>query len=232
MAHAFGMRHQTSLLMASSVSIPTFPVDAMMGTRTRLIPVLHVENVDHAEPLLEALVGSGVTTLEVTLRSECAVDVIKRMLAMNTGAIVGAGTITRPDQFERVVDAGAMFGVSPALTPVLGTAALESALPFVPGVCTPTEALLAREMGFHELKFFPADLMGGIGWIKHMLPLYPDLRFCPTGGTGDGNLRDYLALPNVFAVGGAFLAPRDLIESADWSAISARSKVSASLLKA
>lgn len=218
--------------MASSSPAPAYPVNALMGAQARLIPVLHIENVDHAEPLLEALVGAGVMTLEVTLRSECAVDVIRRMLAMNTGAVVGAGTITRPEHFERVMDAGAMFGVSPALTPVLGAAALKSGLPFVPGVCTPTEALLAREMGFHELKFFPADLMGGIGWIKHVLPLYPDLKFCPTGGTGDANLRDYLALPNVFAVGGAFLAPRDLIESADWSAISARSKKSVSLLKA
>jgi 2-dehydro-3-deoxyphosphogluconate aldolase/(4S)-4-hydroxy-2-oxoglutarate aldolase len=90
---------------------------------------------------------------------------------------------------------------------------------------------MAREAGFSELKFFPADLMGGVGWLNHIYPLYPDLGFCPTGGISDANSRDYLALPNVLAVGGAFLAPRSLIESADWRAISEQASRSVELVR-
>ena len=207
----------------------SYPVAALMVGRAKLVPVLHVENADHAEPLLEALVGAGVTTLEVTLRSAAAIEVIGRMRACGGGVLVGAGTITRPGQFAQVADAGAMFAVSPALTSELAEAARASGLPWLPGVCTPSEALFARQQGFHELKFFPADLMGGVGWLKHVDPLFPELRFCPTGGISDANSRDYLALRNCFAVGGAFLAPRELIEAADWKAIAERAKKSVSV---
>ncbi|MET3926972.1 bifunctional 4-hydroxy-2-oxoglutarate aldolase/2-dehydro-3-deoxy-phosphogluconate aldolase [Devosia sp. 2618] len=206
-------------------------VASRMTGRAPLLPVLHVDNPEHSEPLLEALVSSGVTTLEVTLRSECALEVIARMKAMNSGAIIGAGTITQPEQVQRVADAGVAFAVSPALTPRLIDAIDRAELPFVPGVSTPTEALLAREAGFFELKLFPADLVGGIAWVKHVLPLYPDLKFCPTGGTGEANLRDYLALPNIFAVGGAFMSPRDLIAAGDWKEIAARAMRAVELLQ-
>jgi 2-dehydro-3-deoxyphosphogluconate aldolase/(4S)-4-hydroxy-2-oxoglutarate aldolase len=118
-----------------------------------------------------------------------------------------------------VKDAGARFVVSPALTPELAEGAYAAGLPYLPGVATPTEALRARELGFLELKFFPADLMGGIGFLKHVAPLYPDLRFCPTGGISDKNVKDYLSQPNCLAAGGGYLAPRTLIEAADWTAI-------------
>jgi len=201
------------------MSQPAPSVAALLADHPRLIPVLHVENPEHAEPLLEALVGAGVMALEVTLRSACALEVIGRMQKMHSGAIVGAGTITRADQLGPVVDAGAQFGVSPALTPRLSEAVQHSGLPFLPGCATPSEVLFAREEGFSELKFFPADLFGGIGFLNHVLPLFPEMRFCPTGGISDANSRDYLALRNVLAVGGAFLAPRNVIEAADWQTI-------------
>jgi 2-dehydro-3-deoxyphosphogluconate aldolase/(4S)-4-hydroxy-2-oxoglutarate aldolase len=203
-----------------------YPVVALVAPHVKLIPVLRVENADHAEPLLEALVSSGIKILEVTLRSAAGPEVIRRMRKMGTDAIIGAGTITKAAQLQPVIDAGAAFGVSPALTPALAERIRLSNLPFLPGICTPSEALFARECGFFEQKFFPADLFGGIGFIKHVDPLFPDIRFCPTGGISDDNSSQYLALRNIFAVGGAFLAPRELIEKEDWRTIHERGKAS------
>ena len=192
--------------------------------RTPVIPVLHVESPDHAEPLLAALVDGGISVVEVTLRSSCAFEVITRMRAMGTNTLIGAGTVTRASQFAEAHDAGAMFAVSPALTKELADAAASVGLPYLPGVCTPSEALRARESGFVELKFFPADLMGGIGWLNHIHPLYPELAFCPTGGINAENARDYLAQQNVFTIGGASVAAREAIAKEDWHGISDRSR--------
>ncbi len=196
-----------------------------------LIPVLHVEHADHAEPLLTALVEGGIVTIEVTLRSASALKVIQTMSRMATKAVIGAGTVTTPAQFQQIVDAGARFAVSPALTPDLAEAAHAAGLPYLPGVATPSEALRAREWGFTELKFFPADLFGGPNWLKHVHPLYPELRFCPTGGISDKNMRDYLSLPNCIAVGGGWLAPKDLVEAGRWGDIKARAAVSVGAVK-
>lgn len=198
---------------------PENSMSTILAGRARLIPVLHVENIDHAEPLLMALESSGIAVIEVTLRTQDALKVIERMRRIAKRAVIGAGTLTRPGQFAQVRDAGAGFAVSPGLTPALAEAAHASGLPYVPGVSTSSEALFAREVGFHELKFFPADLMGGVRWLRHMQPLYPDVKFCPTGGISDENVRSYLEIENVLAAGGAYLAPRNLIESEQWSVI-------------
>jgi 2-dehydro-3-deoxyphosphogluconate aldolase/(4S)-4-hydroxy-2-oxoglutarate aldolase len=197
-------------------------LSALIGKAAPLIPVLHVENADHAEPLAETLFGAGIVALEVTLRSVAGLEVITRMRKAFPQAIIGAGTVTKPEQLAQVRDAGALFAVSPALTERLAQAAHKVDIPFMPGAVTPTEMLAARELGFHELKFFPADIMGGIGALKHYLALFPDLSFCPTGGISDANVMTYLDLDNVFAAGGAWLAPRDLIETANWAEIGER----------
>jgi 2-dehydro-3-deoxyphosphogluconate aldolase / (4S)-4-hydroxy-2-oxoglutarate aldolase len=204
-----------------TISVPMLKnsMSATLATGSPLIPVLHIEDADHAEPLLAALENAGITAIEVTLGSDAALSVIERMSRAAKSASVGAGTVTRPDQFARVRDAGAKFAVSPGLSPTLAEAAHASGLPYVPGVSTSSEVLFARECGFHELKFFPADLMGGARWIRHMQPLYPDVRFCPTGGVSDENVRSYLEIENVFAAGGVYLAPRNLIESRQWDLI-------------
>jgi 2-dehydro-3-deoxyphosphogluconate aldolase / (4S)-4-hydroxy-2-oxoglutarate aldolase len=165
---------------------------------------------------LFALEEAGVGAIEVTLRTTAAMKVIERMNRSATRAKIGAGTLTRPEQFGWVRDAGAEFAVSPALTVILAEAADRSGLPYLPGVATPTEALRARELGFQELKFFPADLFGGVGFLRHVWPLYPELRFCPTGGVSNENIRSYLTAGNVFAAGGIYLAPRALIEAERW----------------
>ncbi len=214
---------------ASTAASPSLA--ALIGKRPPLIPVLHVENADHSEPLAEALVGGGLVALEVTLRSARALEVIKRMRKAFPEAIVGVGTVTKAEQLAKARDAGAQFAVSPALTDRLAAAAADIGIPYIPGAVTPSEMLIAREHGFHELKFFPADLFGGIGALKHVLPLYPDIRFCPTGGIGDANFLTYLALRNCFAAGGAWLAPRDVIEAADWKDIAVRSARAAEIYK-
>ncbi|MBN8943378.1 MAG: bifunctional 4-hydroxy-2-oxoglutarate aldolase/2-dehydro-3-deoxy-phosphogluconate aldolase [Rhizobiales bacterium] len=197
----------------------TSSMAAILAGKARLIPVLQVDNADHAEPLLTALESAGIAAIEVTLRTPAALEVIRRMSRAASSATVGAGTLTRPEQFAQIRDAGAGFAVSPALTPTLAEAAHAVGLPYVPGVATPSEVLRARELGFHELKFFPADLMGGTGWLRHMLPLYPDVSFCPTGGISDRNIGSFLELANVFAAGGVYLAPAKLIEAARWEEI-------------
>jgi 2-dehydro-3-deoxyphosphogluconate aldolase/(4S)-4-hydroxy-2-oxoglutarate aldolase len=201
-----------------------YPVSALIGEGPALIPVLSVADSAHAEPLLAALVEAGIRMIEVTLRTDSALDVIARMARAGGPAVIGAGTITRPEQFAPVVDAGARFGVGPAFTPRLADAARKSGLRFVPGVATTSEALAARDEGLNELKFFPAELAGGLAWIKHIEPVLPDVRFCPTAGINGDNAASFLARPNIFAVGGAFLAPREMIEAADWDGITANAR--------
>jgi 2-dehydro-3-deoxyphosphogluconate aldolase/(4S)-4-hydroxy-2-oxoglutarate aldolase len=198
----------------------TLMADLLAG-KIPLIPVLHIENVEHAEPTLFALEEAGIAAIEVTLRTTAAIKVIERMKRLATSANIGAGTITRPEQFKRVRDAGAVFAVSPALTVAFAEAAERSGLAYMPGVATPTEALRARELGFQELKFFPADLFGGVGFLRHLSPLNPELKFCPTGGVSNENIRSFLTVDNVFAAGGVYLAPRALIEAGRWEDLTA-----------
>jgi 2-dehydro-3-deoxyphosphogluconate aldolase/(4S)-4-hydroxy-2-oxoglutarate aldolase len=164
-------------------------LSAVLAGRARFIPVLHIENVDYAEPLLMALENAGIAAIEVTLRTRHALKLMERMGRIAKSATIGVGTLTRPEQFAEVRDAGARFAVSPGLTPALADAAHASGLPYVPGVATSSETLFARELGFQELKFFPADLMGGVRRLQHMQPLYPEVKFGPTGGISDENVR-------------------------------------------
>ena len=193
----------------------------LLSETSRLIAILDVEQLSYATPLLEVLEEAGIKTIEVTLRSSCALGVIETMAANAKEAVVGAGTLTRPEQFVTSRDAGAQFVVSPAFSPSLAGAADEVGLPFLPGATTPTEVLVAREYGYCELKCFPSDLNGGLRWLQHMAPLFPDVSFCPTGGITNGNVFETLRQPNVFAAGGMYMAPKQLVAAADWKAVKA-----------
>jgi 2-dehydro-3-deoxyphosphogluconate aldolase / (4S)-4-hydroxy-2-oxoglutarate aldolase len=199
----------------------TPPLSPLLAGRPPLIAILQIDRVEDAAPLLEALEAAGIPAIEVTLRTPQAPGAIEVMRRRAQHAVIGAGTLTRPSHFAMARDAGARFLVSPGLTTALARAAAEVALPFIPGAVTPSEVLAAREQGFRELKFFPAELHGGAAWLRHMQPLFPDVRFCPTGGVSAENLRDYLDLPNVFAAGGVFMAPRQAIQARDWPRIRA-----------
>ena len=132
-------------------------------------------------PLAQALVAGGIRVLEVTLRTAHGLAAIRAMSEVE-GAIVGVGTLTQPEEFAAARDAGAVFGVSPGLTPALIAAARKSGLPLLPGVMTPSEVLAAREAGFRQLKLFPAVPAGGVGMLNAIGGPIPDVTFCPTGG--------------------------------------------------
>jgi 2-dehydro-3-deoxyphosphogluconate aldolase/(4S)-4-hydroxy-2-oxoglutarate aldolase len=188
-----------------------------------VIPVIVIERIEQAVPLCRALVAGGVRVLELTLRTPVALQAIERVANEVEGAIVGAGTITRPADIEAAFRAGAAFGVSPGLSPDLAAAARahEQALPMLPGVMTPSDVIAARAAGFNALKLFPAQQAGGIGMLKALGGPFPDVRFCPTGGITAATAQDFLALPNVVCVGGSWLMPPDAIAAGDWARVTA-----------
>lgn len=207
----------------------TVPLLEPVLTGPRIVPVLVLDDVDTAVPLAEALVAGGLTTLEVTLRTPKALACAEAVAARVPGALVGLGTLTRPEQFAQARDAGARFLVSPGLTDRLAAAARDSGLPYLPGIATVTEALIAVEHGFRELKFFPAMLNGGAPALRGMVPLLPEVRFCPTGGIKAENVRELLALPNVFALGGTWLTPADAAKERRWGEIERLAREAAAL---
>ena len=184
-----------------------------------VIPVIVIDRLAHAVPLARALVAGGVRVLEVTLRTPAALQAMRAIVDEVDGAIVGAGTITRPADFEACRKAGAVFGVSPGLTAELVAGANASGLPLLPGVMTPSEVIAARGAGFRQLKLFPAQQAGGTGMLRALAGPFPDTTFCPTGGINAANAGEYLALPNVACVGGSWLAPADALSNGDWARI-------------
>lgn len=188
----------------------------------RIIPVLTIERVEDAVPLASALVAGGVKVLEVTLRTEAAAAAARAIIAEVPDAIVGIGTILTGDDLARAKSLGAKFAVSPGATPELLDAAAKSDLPFLPGIATASELMLAQARGFNLLKFFPAEQSGGINMLRALTGPFPHTRFCPTGGIGSANAATWLAEPNVVAVGGSWLCPAADVKSANWEVITGR----------
>lgn len=187
--------------------------------RAPVIPVIVVHELAHAVPLAEALVAGGLPVLEVTLRTPAGLPAIEAMRKAVPEAIVGVGTLTTPAQFTAAAAAGAQFGVSPGLTDELAAASRGVDYPFLPGVMTPGELLRARELGFECCKLFPAQQAGGIGMLKALHAVFPEVVFCPTGGVSLDNAREFLALPNVLCVGGSWVAPDAMVREGNWPAI-------------
>ncbi len=194
-----------------------------------VIPVIAIDAIEHAVPLAQALVAGGIRVLEVTLRTEHGLPAIRAMAEQVPGAIVGVGTLTRPEEFTAARDAGAVFGVSPGLTPRLIEAAKASGLPLLPGVMTPSEVMVAREAGFRELKLFPAVPAGGVGMLNAIAGPLPDVMFCPTGGISQETAPQFLACKNVACVGGSWLTPKDAIKAGDWQRITELARAASAL---
>lgn len=192
--------------------------------RCGVIAVLVVDDARHAVPLARALLGGGVDAMELTLRTDAAVDALRMIREEVPEMLAGIGTILTPQQVHTVAEAGASFGVSPGVNPRVIAEAKRAGLPFAPGVATPSDAEAALELGCRELKFFPAEPSGGIGYLKSMAAPYLHLgvRFVPLGGVNTKNLATYLGESIVLAVGGSWLAPRDLIAGENWQAITDR----------
>lgn len=189
-----------------------------------MIPVLVIDKADDAVPLAKTLVAAGMPVLEITLRTPEAMEAIRRVAEEVPEAIVGAGTMLEPEQFDALAEAGGRFAVSPGHTGALLEAAIENDMPFLPGVQTLSEMLFLRECGFTMQKFFPAEQSGGAAFLKTVSGVVGDISFCPTGGISPKNAADYLSLPNVACIGGSWMAPRDLIQANDWDEIGKRAK--------
>lgn len=179
------------------------PIEKLMRTAP-VIPVLVIDEIAKAKPLAEALVKAGYPVLEVTLRTECALDAIKEMKQVE-GAIVGAGTVTNPDELGASIDAGAEFIVSPGLTDNLGMAAIAANIPFLPGIANAGDIMRGLDLGLTHFKFFPAEASGGVPALKALSGPFGQCLFCPTGGITEASTPDWLALHNVLCVGGSWV---------------------------
>ena len=193
-------------------------IDAILR-RTPVLPVLAIERLDDAVPLARALVDGGLPVLEVTLRSDVALEAIRRIVDEVPDAIVGAGTVLSAADLDSVARAGAVFAISPGATDALYEAAAGVAMPWIPAVATASELMRGLEHGHRRFKFFPAESSGGIAALKAFAGPFPQAKFCPTGGIDAATAPRYRALANVITVGGSWMVPKDALASRDWDRI-------------
>lgn len=191
---------------------------------TGLVAVLTIDDAQHAVPLAQALMEGGVTVMELTLRTPAALDALRAIRREVPDMVAGMGTVLTTHQVIEVREAGAVFGVSPGTNVAVVQAAQSAGLPFAPGIVTPTDVETALDLGCRTLKFFPSEPSGGLPYLRTMAAPYAHLgvRYVPLGGVSPANLRDYLSDDLVLAVGGSWLAPRDLVSRGDWDAIRQR----------
>ena len=186
-----------------------------------VIAVLIIDNVQNAVPVAKALMDGGITAMELTLRTPAAIESLVSIQEQVPEMLAGIGTILTPKQVKDIVKAGAAFGVAPGLNPDVVLKAQQLGLPFAPGVATPSELEKAISLGCKEIKFFPAEAMGGLKYLKSFAAPYKHLgiRYIPLGGLNAGNMADYLQEPSVLALGGSWIAKRELIQQQDWQSI-------------
>jgi 2-dehydro-3-deoxyphosphogluconate aldolase/(4S)-4-hydroxy-2-oxoglutarate aldolase len=193
--------------------------------RRRLVPVITLDEARHARPLLAALTAGGLPCAEVTFRTPAAADGLRAMAAAAAAsggeALIGAGSVLRPEQVDQALEAGARFIVTPGLSPAVLRACADQAVPVIPGVATATEICTALDLGITTVKLFPAEPLGGVALISALRGPFPEVRFVPTGGIGAEQLPAYLACPAVAAVGGSWMASRSLIQQERFSEIAA-----------
>lgn len=196
-----------------------------------IVAVLVIDVVDSAVPTARALASGGVMSIELTLRTEAAIDAIREIRKNVPEITVGAGTVIFPEQVRDVVDAGAHFAVAPGFQSSVAKAALAAELPFAPGVAVPSDVENALSLGFRVLKFYPAESMGGVSYLKAMAAPYAylQLQFLPLGGVNMANIENYLSSPLIAAVGGSWIAKRDLIKAANWQQITKNAREAVSV---
>jgi 2-dehydro-3-deoxyphosphogluconate aldolase/(4S)-4-hydroxy-2-oxoglutarate aldolase len=207
---------------------PQKKLEALLKT-SPVVAVLAIDELGSAVPLARALVKGGVKLIEITLRTPAALSALERIGGEVKDAMVGAGTLLSPRQFDEVERLGCRFAVSPGATPALIEAAARSSLPWLPGAATVSEMMRLLEHGYSLQKFFPAEAAGGAAYLKSIASVLPRLRFCPTGGIDQRNASDYLGLANVLCVGGSWVAPPALVRAERWGDIEA---LAASAVKA
>ena len=195
-----------------------------------VMPVIVIEQSNHAIPLGEALLAGGIKTIEITLRTSAALNAIEQLAKHLPEIYVGAGTILTKENAKQAKNSGAKFCVSPGTTSSIIDACNECNISLLPGASTVSEMLTLSEAGFSEIKFFPASAAGGIPFIKSLLSPLPNLKFCPTGGISYETASGWLSLVNVSCVGGSWIAPAKDINDQNFSEITARAKQATKLV--
>jgi 2-dehydro-3-deoxyphosphogluconate aldolase/(4S)-4-hydroxy-2-oxoglutarate aldolase len=187
-----------------------------------IIAVLVIDDAENAVPLAMSLLRGGISIIELTLRTPAAIDSLERIRSEVPDIVAGIGTILNAEQIRAVKERGAAFGVAPGLNTAVIKAAKEAALPFAPGIMTPSEIETAYALGCTVMKLFPAELAGGLKYLNNINAPYAHLgiEYIPLGGVSQDNLQSYLECPMVLGVGGSWLAPRKLIQEKAWDAIS------------
>ena len=189
----------------------------------KIIPVIAINNADDAVDLGRVLVENGMPSAEITFRTPAAAEAIRRMRAAFPDMLIGAGTVLTTAQVDEAIEAGVDFIVSPGFNPTTVRYCQQRGVAIVPGVNNPSLVEQAMELGLRHLKFFPAEASGGLAMLKAMSAVYP-VSFMPTGGISPSNVKDYLALPSVFACGGTWMVPANLVDNREWDKIGALAK--------
>ncbi|QYH12030.1 bifunctional 4-hydroxy-2-oxoglutarate aldolase/2-dehydro-3-deoxy-phosphogluconate aldolase [Campylobacter jejuni] len=193
---------------------------------SKIIPVITIYDLKTSVDLAKALLDGGIRILEITLRTNNAIEAIKLIANEVPQVIVGAGTILNFKMLEEVKNAGAKFAISPGLNPIFAKEAQNIDIPLIPGVATASEIMLALEFNYRNLKFFPAEASGGIAMLKSLAAPFHEVKFCPTGGINLNNMKHYLNLNNVSCIGGSWLSPKELILEKKWDKITQITKQS------
>ncbi|MGD0714103.1 MAG: bifunctional 4-hydroxy-2-oxoglutarate aldolase/2-dehydro-3-deoxy-phosphogluconate aldolase [Gaiellaceae bacterium] len=208
----------------------------MNGVMTRLaelvlVPVIEIPDPDLAEPLADALLEGGLPCAEITFRTDGAAEAIATIARRYPQLLVGAGTVLSTEQVDQALEAGAQFVVSPGFNPAVVEHALNRGTAVLPGVCTPTEVEMARQQGLDVVKFFPAEPAGGVRYLKALTGPYGFLGFVPTGGIDSEKLEGYLALRQVIAVGGSWMAPFDVLARREFATVVQRTREAVELVR-
>jgi len=188
-----------------------------------VVPVVVLDSADDAVNTAKALLAGGVDIMEITLRTSAALDSIRKVSEQCPDVLVGAGTVVTLEQCKKAVEAGAKFIVSPGFDREVVKWCCENNISITPGCVTPTEIMMALSLGVKVIKFFPANVYGGLSAMKSLAGPFGDVKFVPTGGVSGSNLHEYIAAPFIHAVGGSWLCDRKDISSGNFDAITAHS---------
>ena len=196
-----------------------------------IIPVIVLDEVEKAQPLAKSLIAGGLRVIEVTLRTKNALKIIEQMAKID-GAIIASGTVRDFSQMQSSYNAGCQFMVAPGTTTKLLNEAENIPIPLLPGVASVSEAMIAAERGYQYLKLFPAEPIGGVKLLKSLVSPLPELKFCPTGGINEDNLKSYLELANVISVGGSWIATKQLLQNNNFAKIEENAKNALNIISA
>ena len=213
---------------------PPFPTDLQQKVEASgVIAVLVIDQVKHAVPVARALLEGGISVMELTLRTPAAIDAVRAIRDEVPAMLAGVGTVIEPDQIAAVAQAGAAFAVAPGFNRRVMETAIAAGMPFAPGIATATDIESALELGCRMLKFFPAEPSGGMSMLKAMAAPYNHLgiKYVPLGGLSLGNMTSYLESPLITALGGSWLAPRDLISQEQWGQITENARTAADIVR-